>query len=566
LKLFSLANKTLQIPVYQRAYSWEKANWKTLYEDLEEQLKGHNNYFFGNILLETVTKHKLYDIIDGQQRITTLTILIRSLIDVFEERVAKGEVIDIDIPEKIKTYFIYGSTYKFRPVEYDKACYDTVIVRGVKKFEATSPSQVRILECKDFFYKQFLPLSSQTLLTLLEKVEDSEITTIELGGKKDSALMFELQNNRGKDLTNMEKLKSYLMYQMYVHSKPNEIESNIEYISNIFKNIYILIYDIKDLDEDSILLYHCYAYIKAFNYRTLEDVKDVFKKAVDKIKWINEFCLELHTTFSSIKKLEINKSIYLNKLKQLEISTFIYPFIIIGYKYFGDNPLKIDKLFQILEVVLFRNKLVGSKASINSRLNSALILFDGNLKDLLTNITLNFRDEYYWNDEKIEDVLNGYMYQNAVLHYLLWEYENSIQVKGYSIGNVTITDEEIEHISPKKERELQRIELGYDVGKDKQYDDEFKKEYLNCLGNLLLISKSHNCSIGNIPFNKKLTSFSNTPFLKQQAEIRDFVEIIKNKPCWFRKSITDRHNKIVAFAMKRWSFNSIELNNVIDLK
>ena len=56
--------------------------------------------------------------------------------------------------------------------------------------------------------------------------------------------MFELQNNRGKDLTNMERLKSYFMYQMYVYSNPKETESNIEDISNIFKLIYSLINDI----------------------------------------------------------------------------------------------------------------------------------------------------------------------------------------------------------------------------------------------------------------------------------------------------------------------------------
>lgn len=559
LKLFSLANKSYQIPVYQRAYSWDKDNWKTLYEDLEEQLKGQNNYFFGNILLETITKHKLYDIIDGQQRLTTITIVIRSLLDVIIDRIDKGEKIDIDINEKIKTYFINGSTYKFRPVEYDKACYDTIIVKGIKKYYATSPSQVRIIECKEYFHKQFLLLNSDILLKLLEKIEDSEITTIDLDGKKDSALMFELQNNRGKDLTNMERLKSYLMYQMYVHSEPYEIESNIEYISNIFKNIYILIYDIKNLNEDSILLYHCYAYIKVFNYRTLEDIKEVFKSSKDKVKWINDFCQELNTTFSSIKKLQINSSYYLNKLKKLEISAFIYPYIIKGYKYFGDDNLKLDKLFQILEIILFRNKLIGTKASINSRLNNSLNLFNGDLKELIANVTSSFKDEYYWNDEKVADVLNGYMYQNPVLHYLLWEYENSIQFKGYSIGNIIIKDEEIEHISPKKEKELERIELGYDIDVNGQYNEEFKKEYLNCLGNLMLISKSHNSSIGNIPFSLKLNSYNKTPLLKQQAEIKEFAEFIQNKPCWFKKSIDDRHNAILNFSLNRWSFDKIVL-------
>ena len=82
-------------------------------------------------------------------------------------------------------------------------------------------------------------------------------------GKKESALMFELQNNRGKDLTNLEKLKSYFMYETYVNSLTEETESNVETISNYFKEIYKIIYDIKGLDEDSILIYHCNAYLNA---------------------------------------------------------------------------------------------------------------------------------------------------------------------------------------------------------------------------------------------------------------------------------------------------------------
>ncbi len=86
--------------------------------------------------------------------------------------------------------------------------------------------------------------------------------------------MFELQNNRGKDLTNLEKLKSYFMYETYVNSLTEETESNVETISNYFKEIYKIIYDIKGLDEDSILIYHCNAYLNAaFSYRNLDDIK-----------------------------------------------------------------------------------------------------------------------------------------------------------------------------------------------------------------------------------------------------------------------------------------------------
>lgn len=73
------SQKSFIIPVYQRAYSWEKEHWEAFLNDLKEQIEGGNNYFYGNILLEIIKKGIKYEIIDGQQRITTLTIFCRAI-------------------------------------------------------------------------------------------------------------------------------------------------------------------------------------------------------------------------------------------------------------------------------------------------------------------------------------------------------------------------------------------------------------------------------------------------------------------------------------------------------
>lgn len=78
LSLFDSSQKSYIIPVYQRAYSWEEEQWNAFIEDLVEQTEGENSYFYGNILLEIIKKGKEYEIIDGQQRLTTLTIFMRS--------------------------------------------------------------------------------------------------------------------------------------------------------------------------------------------------------------------------------------------------------------------------------------------------------------------------------------------------------------------------------------------------------------------------------------------------------------------------------------------------------
>jgi len=553
LGFFDSSQKNYTIPVYQRAYSWGKANWKTFLEDLFEQLEGDNNYFYGNILLETIKKNREYEIIDGQQRITTLTIFMRSLLNILDDRKNEELLIDFDFQEKIKIYLKNNGNIKLRPVEYDKACYDSLIIDNNSIFKTSTPSQKKILEAKQFFEDELKKLSTNNILNILDKIENTELTIIELDSKKDSALMFELENNRGKDLTNMEKLKSYFMYQMYVYSKEEETETNIENIANIFKSIYMLINDI-NLDEDSILIYHNQAYIKGYPYRKLDEIKDEFKKSKNKIDWIKDYISKLHTTFSNIKSFERFNSKYSNYISNLGIPAFIYPFIIKGFRYFGDDSNKLNKLFHILEILTFRAKLINSRANIQERLNKMLLNFDGDIDNLENDIKNKLNETWYWGDDNTDNYLNANLYGNKILNYLLWRYEDYIQNKGYNIKNFTIDNEQIEHISPQKPTNGEPIETGYDVDENNEYSEEFISEYLNCVGNLMLISGSHNASIGNKPFKDKLQTYNKNPLLNQQAEIKDFSVKEDGANVWKEESIDLRHSAIVEFAIKTWSF------------
>ena len=556
LGLFDSSQKHFIIPVYQRAYSWDKEQWNTFLTDLKEQIRGDNNYFYGNLLLETVKKDIQYEIIDGQQRLTTLTIFIRALLDILKKRSETEEEIEIDFDSKEKIYFKNGGNIKLRPVEYDRACFETLIVEGNSKFETATPSQVRIKNARKHFSTELDKLSTKDLLSILEKLESTELTCIELSGKKDSALMFELQNNRGKDLTNMEKIKSYFMYQMYVYSPEEETETNIEFISNVFKLIYLIINDLKSLNEDSVLIYHCNAFIKGYPYRTLDDIKEVFINSTDKVKWIKEFVNELYTSFSNIKKMENSNLPYLKDLRSLSIPAFVYPFIIKGYKYLNDKEEDLNTLYNILEVVVFRYRLINSRADFISRLNEILLGFDGDLDKLKKHFKIKLNDTWYWGDNRTKEYLKGYMYENSVLNYLLWKYEDSIQNRGYSIGSGAIENEQIEHISPQKPTNGEPIATGYDVDENNEYPEGFADKELNCLGNLMIISGSHNASIGNKPFSEKLVSYKSNPLLKQQAEIVDFTE---TQTKWGATEIWNRHRRIVdEFAIPKWNFDNIK--------
>ena len=560
LGLFDSSQKHFIIPVYQRAYSWEKEQWSSFLNDLQEQMKGENNYFYGNLLLETIKKDVSYEIIDGQQRLTTLTIFVRAILNIISERKKKNKKIFIDIAEKEKIYLKNGGNIKLRLVEYDRACFETIIIDNKEIFKTNTVSQKRILAAKKYFLKELQKENDEDLIKIFEKLESTDLTSIELLGKKDSALMFELENNRGKELTNMEKLKSHFMYQTYVYSNKEETDVNIEYIANMFKAVYLIINDLKKLNEDSILIYHCNAYINGYNYRTLQDIKDYFIKAKDKIQWIRTFISELHTSFSNMKKLEKSNDNYWIDLNDLDVPVFIYAFLIKGYKFFGDDKKKLSLLFHILEIIVFRYKLINSRADLISRINEVLNNFNGDLKSLCDQFENKFNDSWYWSTERVEEYLNGHMFGNSTLHYILWKYEDSIQYKHYKIKKIKIINEQIEHISPQTPPDESPIATGYQIKKNHQYNNSFIREYLNCIGNLLLISDSHNSSIGNIAFSKKLHSYIKNPLIKQQAEIVEYISGTKNNPKWDKIAIDKRHEKIVDFSLKKWDLNSIEVD------
>ena len=574
LELFDSSQKTFVIPVYQRAYSWKESNWNTFLSDLREQAEGENNYFYGNLLLETVVKGRQYEVIDGQQRLTTLTIFMRSLLNTFADRKkrqeqldesAKQELAEIDIAQRETIYFKNGGTIKLHPVEYDEVYFNTFIVDNNPNIQPDSISQKRMKAAKEFFDKKLSEIQTNTLLKIFAKLESTDITCIELDGKKDSALMFELQNNRGADLTNMEKLKSFFMYQMYVYSEKDEIENNVKYLAQLYEKIYITLNDIKDengaLEEDSILIYHCQAHLYGFNYRNIDDVKASLKKSGDKVAWIKAFVLELDTTFKNFKRFTFSKNEILEDIRRLGSPAWIYPFLIRGYKYLEENSDNFNDLLRALEILVFRDKLVNSRAGLEGRLNWILLNFTGDVQFLIKSLKQKLNEEYHWSDSRMKAELDGFMYGDPVLHYFLWKYEESIQSKGYKIGYLTgqsikIVDEAIEHISPVTPPNGEPIKTGYEVGLDGKYTQEFVEKYLNRLGNLLLISKSHNSSIGNQSFDDKLDSYTNRNILLQQKEIRDFANPAGSVR-WDHEAIARRQSRLLDFGLKKWSFDQL---------
>lgn len=579
IKEFFQGEKQYTIPVYQRAYSWDEPQWATFLDDLIEATKGGNNYFFGNVLLEKLESSVTNDIIDGQQRITTIIIFVRALINVLESRKERDKF-DENIENKefinyaIEDYLISRGKAKLRAVDYDRDYFNDIIIKNDDtKHKYTTPSQERIKKAKDFFQKSLHKLTTKQILDIFKAMQKAEILSIPFTKKKDSVLMFELQNNRGASLTNMEKLKSYLAYQIYTYCG-DEAENKLSEITDIFKEIYRVIKDI-NAKEDSILLWFNISrsrfgfnyreekqkdrdtsYKRELKYKLSKDDKnterEVERSNDEKIVWIENYIKELKNAFFDFKDFE-NSTIYAKFLQILDVWE-VNPFILKAYRLFREDKKSLEIIFQSLEIMAFRDKLVKTRADLATRLNE-ILKFESieSLIDGLKELCNGEEGEWwkYWRDEAVQNALvRIYIENKNILRYLFMRYENYLRssnakTKGYSFKLDDIEQPEIEHIAPQTEtieKSGKKQANGYD-----RYDKNFLEYHLNCIGNLVLISKSHNCSIGNEPFHKKLEDYQ---LIEQQKEIKNFASGDK----WDRNSIHKRREKIENFVLETWSF------------
>jgi len=571
--IFSLfsSNVSFIIPDYQRAYSWENDQYEQFFNDLYEQSKGENNYFLGNFSVEKNKTTSQLEIVDGQQRMTTIIIFIRSFINVCSEKV-KSENIEINLSELEKNYIGFSGNSKLVPCKIDRDYFEALIINN-KNVQTKSQSQDKIRNAKNYFTRRLKKIkSSSELPGIMKKLQESIISMTIIDNKADAAIMFELLNNRGIDPTEMERVKAYLMYQIYTNDEKSFVNDRIEKISSLFGEIYLFLNDIKKTNEDALLWYHCnayygYCYIDD-NYETIVDfLKEQINKITEKqkkIEFIFIFVEELRRTFSNIHEMEKSKNIgYLKRLFLLRRPDNLYPVIINGYRYIrqDDKIAYLERLFHLLELLAFRLAIIPTNGNVkvNKRLDN-ILNFQGDLNTLYNGIRSNFADdeiEWRWTDEAMRDVLMGPVYEivtNNVIHYIFKIYESQIYGGDFpKLKNISI-----EHISPQTPPPPKVIDSGYDLTKKNDYSVKFRNQYLHCIGNLMLSAGKQQNDLSNKKFIEKIEIYNRNELgLKHQTELKKYFENPK-KIKWGIAEIKKRRDAIIDFILEQWSFQNNE--------
>ncbi len=549
-----IAGNRIVVPAYQRAYSWEtpsagskrKTHTDVFLSDLDDYQKSNNSntpYYFGHFLFEE-KPDSLFHIIDGQQRLTTIVIYLSAVF----ARLKKLRELSVSEKESLEDMVKRNETYRFETVSYDQSLFSDYVIDQIKKdnsgLETTSAE--RIVNAFNYFVEKLSDKDEAYLTEMLNIVGKAACTTHQVKSESEAIQMFIFQNNRGKKPSDLEIIKAQFMYIIHLHGGA-ESSSLIKNVQTRFETIYKTISSIEhNIDEDDVLIYTLRVYL---NTLTVESISGAINKELaqeNPIPFIKVFSQALSASFEKLKIFFENaQSIYaIHSLVALGGIGIALPFIIKAYN-FGLNITEIGQLSTTLESLILRQRLIGTRAELETRINDVFKKFtsdNSSIQEIVNLVTMmKTTDDWwwmYWNNAELEKAIQGGL-NHSVAKFLLWKYENHLRgfsEKGYGFYRFDeIKNPELEHIAPSTEPNEKPH--GYDI-----YDEEFRKNYLNCLGNYLLTSKPHNASIQNDPFPLKRERYS---ALDQQKEVQKMGE----NGFWDKSLIQNRKEKLIKFVM-----------------
>ncbi len=569
--LFGRRNIRFVIPEYQRAYAWGERQFSQFVEDLREC---DENYYLGHFLFEQ-NGDTLY-VIDGQQRLTTCIIFFSTLVNALKHRHEEWDnnenADDIkNLLEDITDYYlkdIRRNKQKFMTVPYDNNFFVDAVIENkesVSEEDLTSKSRVAMYKARTYFETELKEASVQQMLSWVGTLENASITTFIVKDKLQAAQIFAYQNDRGKKLTNLEVLKAYFMLQIF-HIENNE--DDIKYVEKAFEEIYQNIVKVT-VDEDTVLNYYWRAVGSKGYYseKVVGEVKDWLRSIAreEQTKQIKSFVTGLSKAFCLVRHIEQDNSFYTANLKRMNNMAFSYP-MLIKAKLSNVSDEVFMRLVKLLENLTFRLLVRGGRADIKSRLQGVIQSANDteSFNKQIDSVKWKLNNDWwwgYWSDtEMLNHVKSGWFYGNRVDNYLLWRYEQYLCNDNYPAPKVAyadvISNESIEHIAP--QTQAAPLENGYGVydDKDNPVDGIVSGEWMNCVGNLMLMAGRQNSSLGNRPFADKLLVYGRDNLLNQQKEIIEFVTD-KEHPVWDKSSIERRFNKIVSAVKEIWNLNNI---------
>lgn len=560
---FLSSNKTqFVIPVYQRNYDWTTGQCKQLLDDILEVgfSKKMNAHFIGSIVyvhddVYTASRIKELTVIDGQQRLTTLTLVYLVLHRLARELKNEGLVNEISETYLINKFSPEEEKLKLRPTDNnDRAL--KYLLRSDENEEY--PDFSKLIDNFNYFKGRITVDNYQTVLKGLSKLMFVEVSLDR--EKDDPQRIFESLNSTGLELAQADLIRNYILMGLNRKDQNKIYQNYWEVIEKLAKDETMNVSRVSDFIRD---------------YLTLENKNIPNKGKVYlefKAKYPTSSLEELEANLSGIKSLvkhynklinaknEADKDIrlQLEYINRLEINV-AYPFLMKVYDDYAN--LKIDKttFIKVLDLVqsfTWRRFILGLPTNALNKI--FMNLYDKvDLENYLFSIQKSLLQRtgvqrFPKNAEVIDalKVKDVYNIKSKNRTYLLERLENFENREPVMIdGNIDIT---IEHIFPQNPDPKWKIELGND-------DYNFIKEnYLNTIGNLTL--SGNNGKLGNKQFIDK-RDLEGAGYKDSRLWLNKYLSILDK---WDKTELERRFDLIAERVLKIWDIPNISFEEVTD--
>ncbi|GAA8900351.1 DUF262 and DUF1524 domain-containing protein [Helicobacter pylori] len=521
MKLLDFIGKSQErqfvIPIYQRVYSWEKEQCKQLWDDIiktggNDQMNGH---FIGSIVFVQdgiyTTSHNELLIIDGQQRLTTITLLLTALRDHLND---EDEFLKKFSCQKIQNRYLINSDKdgdkKFRLIlsESDK---DTLLSLIDKDKRKPSEPSSKIVENFKLF-GEWISKNTNKLETIFKGLEKLMIVEIALEkGKDDPQLIFESMNSKGMELTQTDLIRNYIImeteiekqegfYNKYWRAMEEDFKQNKKWFDRFVRHYLTIKTKIPNINK---------VYVAFKDYRQKEGIgiEDLLK---DLQKYCGYFC---QIVFKKEDDKDLNKA--LGFLVDLKMDV-IYPLLLELYSDYSEGVLSqkdFISIIYLIESYLVRRAVCGlGTNSLNKVFPSFTkhIQKDEYFKSLKVHFgSLTEKQRFPNNDEFKDLFITIDFYRFKKKEYFFERLENFERKEPVNTKGLTI-----EHIMPQTLTE----EWERDLGENFQ---EIHDKYLNTIGNLTKTGYN--------------TEYSNKSF----QEKRDMEKGFKDSPLKLNQSLKD---------------------------
>lgn len=540
------------IPAYQRKYSWTDKERKALWQDIEESINDNMNHFVGTLSFkenepEGLTTDTVYEIIDGQQRITTIFILLKVLIDNIQEEELRQS--------QLNAFIGSNNSLKLHPLGADGDFLNKLLFEfdSIKENEIHKRSQKFMYSAKKLFKAFVNALTAkeieQRIIFIKNKIE---ILVFNVESQAQAIKMFSIINDRGLPLRVLDKTKSILMLYSTIHLK----EELNWFINDDFERIFDSYDDLlvtKDnlgilgrLEENTIFTHHYYSSKKYFpeTWNNRDGADTIFnnlkikcdelkEKPIELKKFITDYLTDFRdfaVNYSDMIKAVESKLIFRKPFLFLEFTATLYPLLV--RLYMQD---KLDDLIPILEAIEVRvYKLRGTNPIADVYWLASHISENDLTVDEIKNHLINFGEKFV-NNHVFRTYLDTSIYGNGAVKYILSEFNKD------NLNISTYKNLQVEHIFSR--------EPNYEVTSYGFTDDyDYEK---NRLGNLGLLEQSLNPSLGNLPPINKVTGYLksaiiNTINLAGEIQKGDFS----------KQNVDDRRELIIDFCIDRFKLNS----------